>query len=116
VERGVARARALLEELAAEGWIGAGAILAAALRLRTKGRPTVELVTKDPTKTHSTLEARTAYVMQRAGGLCEFRTGACTGTAVRVLVEAPLIPLGLGGAPAYGLRAVCESCFTFWAR
>lgn len=117
MERGVARAHALLEELAAQGWIGAGAFLAAALaRLRTKRRATVELVTKDRTTTHSTIEARKAYVMQRSNGLCEFRTGACTGTATRLLVDHAWLIYGLDGAPAHAIRAACESCLTAWAR
>jgi len=78
------------------------------------------LLTKETTKAtegaHSLPEARRAFVLQRSGGACEYRTGGCTGGADRLLVDAGWAAHGMDGAPAFAVRAVCGSCFSTWAR
>ena len=61
-------------------------------------------------------EARTAYVLERAGGACEYRTEGCTGVATDALVDGAWRAFGKDDAPAWALHACCETCREKWAR
>jgi hypothetical protein len=64
----------------------------------------------------STTEARREFVLKRSGGACEYRTGECTGTATRLLIDAGWHAMGFDGAPAFAIHAACQRCYDAWAR
>lgn len=65
---------------------------------------------------HAMPEARRTFVLARAGNACEYRTAGCTGAATRLLIDGPWVVLGMDGAPAFAIRAVCAKCHETWAR
>ena len=64
----------------------------------------------------STPQARLAYVLERAGGRCEYRTAGCLDVATDVLVDGAWRAFGVDEAPAWAVRACCAPCREKWAR
>jgi hypothetical protein len=65
----------------------------------------------------SSAEARNAFVLERAGGKCEYRTEpGCTGIATRVLAASDWFAFGVDGCPVWAVRACCDACYGRWAR
>jgi hypothetical protein len=62
------------------------------------------------------LSDREKAAIKRAGGLCEFQTQGCSGTATTVIVDAGYWIWGRREAPAHALKAACAACSRRWAR